>query len=75
MRGFERILAASEERGVFTPALRAVELMGRRIGLWAEKRAEKNTAGSPTPEIPKVDDVVSRPKATRAEDDEAMSLP
>jgi hypothetical protein len=34
MRDLEALRAAAMETGAFAPALRAIELQGRQIGLW-----------------------------------------
>ena len=58
----ERIRANSEADGVYTPALRAVELMGRNIGMWAGRRPEtKKAAECAETASPPLRDVVRRP--------------
>jgi hypothetical protein len=66
MRALRRILATSEARGSFTPALRCVELMGRRIGLWTDRAAGKKDA-VPDPTSPSLSELHRVSASTGAE--------
>ena len=54
----EHILRETKSRGVFTPALRAVELKGQRLGLWSGRKKKEVVSATASPALR---DVIRQP--------------
>ena len=59
----EQILREAKFRGVFTPALRAVELKGQRLGMWSGRKKKEAASATASPALR---DVIRQPGSKMA---------